>query len=210
MARKRQLDPDFFRDPEIAKYPPLGRLFYAGTWVVSEDTGVFQVDFDRLKADIFPYDKDFEVKPLYEQIREDGKYLEFVANGVIYAFIRGFHKRQTINHPSLTTLPLPPEPYRLMIPEKIRRCCRFNEDYLSAPVVLTEYSHRVELSRVERVELSRVTLITINNFHNEEIDNLKKIFGRDQRALETHLKARNYPEKLIKDIIPRVIEKQNV
>lgn len=186
MARKRQLDPDFFADEEIAEFPFEGRLFYAGTWCFCEDTGVFEVKHKTLKTKVFPYDN-IDTKPLYEQIRDKGKYIEYTVAGTIYAFIKGFHKRQTIQWPSLSYLPLPPEPFSKLIPPKIRN---LNKSSMSPQCVLTEPSQRI--SRVELVELSRIS--------REELDNFKKIFNSPKK-LENHLKMRGFGEESIKDAV---------
>lgn len=146
MARKRQLDPEFFTDEEIAVFPYEGRLFYAGTWCNCEDTGIFEVKHKTLKAQIFPHDT-IDTEPLYNQIRDANKYIEYKAGEAIYAFIKGFHKRQKIQWPSRSRLPLPPEPYQSMIPQKIRE---LNTSSLNTQTVLIEPSQRIELNRVEK------------------------------------------------------------
>lgn len=145
MPRKRQLDPEFFSDEEIAKLSPLARLFYQGTWCFCEDTAVFKVKFPTLKMQILPYDN-VDVSLLYEEIFKEQFYVQFKNGSDTYAFIKGFHKRQIIQHPSRSILPLPPEPFLSKIPEKIKR---LNECSLSPQLTLIEEYDRVELSRVE-------------------------------------------------------------
>ncbi len=187
MSRKRQLSPDFFGDEEIAEFPYSGRLFYVGTWCFCEDTGIFELKFKTLKASIFPHD-DLDIKPLYEQIRDKGKYIEYRANGKVLAFIKGFHNRQIIQWPSKSFLPLPPEPYLSLIPLKIRK---LNESSSSNQAVLTVPSQRIELNKLELTE--------------EEIKGLKKIY-HNKSKLENHLKGRNFtPEqigKILKENFP--------
>jgi len=146
VARKRQLDPEFFTDEEIAVLPFSGRLFYAGTWCNCEDTGVFEVKHLTLKAQIFPHDI-IDTEPLYSQIRNNGKYIEYRVDNKIYAFIKGFHNRQIIQWPSRSHLPLPPSPYLELIPEKIRK---LNDSSMSPHSVLSESSRRIELNRIEK------------------------------------------------------------
>lgn len=149
MPRKRQLDPEFFSDEEIARLSPLARLFYQGTWCYCEDTAVFKARFNTLKTQILPYDE-VNTENLYKELKQQKFIIEFINNGEVFAFIKGFHKRQIIQHPSRSILPLPPEPFLSKIPEKIRK---LNESSMSPQSKLNEEYNRVELSRVE---LSRV------------------------------------------------------
>ncbi len=181
MPRKRQLDPDFFEDEEIAEFPFEGRLFYQGSWCYCEDTGVFEVKFKTLKAKIFPHDN-LDVKPLYEKIRDNGKYIEYLVNGAAYAFIKGFHKRQVIQYPSTSYLPLPPEPFLSLIPEKIRK---LNKSSMSIQSALSDHSKRI--SRDNRIE-------------SIEIENLKKLFTSKDK-LKNHLKGRGFEAQATKSII---------
>jgi len=197
MARKRQLDPDFFADEEIAEFPYEGRLFYQGTWCICEDTGIFEVRHKSLKAQIFPHDT-IDTKPLYEQIRDNGKYIEYQVNASTYALIKGFHKRQSIQWPSTSHLPLPPAPFLELIPAKIRKLNRSSMSPLSE---LTEPSRRVEL-----VELNRISRISgINKEHYLSIDNLKnlkKLF-KDETTLINHLLRFNFTKDEITKALAR-------
>ncbi len=164
MPRKRQLDPDFFSDEDIAKLSPFARLFYQGTWCYCEDTAVFKVKPTTLKTQILPYDN-IDAMDLYIEIRKLKFYIEFLNNGEKFAFIKGFHKRQIIQHPSKSILPLPPEPFLSFIPKKIRT---LNESSMSPQSVLNEEYDRVEL--VELVELSRVEESRVNKNREPSAD----------------------------------------
>lgn len=129
MARKRQLDPEFFTDEEVGSLSPLARLFYQGTWCHCEDTAVFEVKPRTLKTQILPYDEGVDAEKLYKEIKDLTFYIEFENKGKKYAFIKGFHKRQIIQHPSRSILPLPPKPFLALIPEKI---VSLNEYYRNA------------------------------------------------------------------------------
>jgi len=188
VARKRQIDPEFFADEEVADFSITARLFYIGTWVHCEDTGVFEVKHRTLKGKIFPYDE-LNVEELYKQIRDRGKFIEFRSSGKLFSFIKGFHKRQTIQYPSRSFFPLPPEPYLSFIPSKIRK---LNECSMSPQSVLTEESERIELSRVELIGLSR-----------EEEENLKKIYSSSEK-LKKHLETRGFKLETINQTIKRI------
>ena len=156
MPRKRLLDPDFFGDEEITEFPFEARLFYQGTWCFCEDTGVFEVKYKTLKGKIYPHD-DIDVKPLYELIRDKGKYIEYQVNGLNYAFIKGFHNRQTIQHPSKSYLPLPPEPFLSLIPSEIRKLNKYKE-IKHTHIPLNESSHTTtpQVNQSNQIELSRI------------------------------------------------------
>jgi hypothetical protein len=175
MARKRQLDPQFFTDEEIAAFSFEGRLFYAGTWCNCEDTGVFEVKHLTLKAQIFPHDV-IDTQPLYNQIRDAGKYIEYQAGEKTYAFIKGFHNRQIIQWPSRSHLPLPPPPYLELIPEKIRK---LNDSSMSPHSVLTEHSQRIELNRIEknRIEKAQPYWAAFSEKTQEELKVVSKEFN---------------------------------
>lgn len=128
MARKRQLDPEFFTDEEIGRLSPLARLFYQGTWCHCEDTGVFEVKPVTLKTQILPYDQ-VSAEDLYKEIKKEKFYIEFVIDEKKYAFIKGFHKRQVIQHPSISILPLPPKPWVDMMPDNIRKNNKFKKSH---------------------------------------------------------------------------------
>jgi hypothetical protein len=60
MPRIRSIHPDFFRDDDLAKLPPMARLLYAGLWVYADRDGRIEYNPTRLKADIFPYDLEYD------------------------------------------------------------------------------------------------------------------------------------------------------
>lgn len=61
-TRIRYLKPDFFLDEDVANLPPLTRLFYAGLWCHADREGRLQDRPERLRVEIMPYEKDFDVE----------------------------------------------------------------------------------------------------------------------------------------------------
>ena len=57
MSRIRYLKPDFFKDEDLGSLPYETRLFYAGLWCMADKSGRLEDRPQRLKAEIFPYDK---------------------------------------------------------------------------------------------------------------------------------------------------------
>jgi hypothetical protein len=60
MARIRYLKPDFFKDEDLAELPPILRLFFEGLWCHADKAGRLEDRPLRLRADIMPYEKDFD------------------------------------------------------------------------------------------------------------------------------------------------------
>jgi len=206
MARKRQLDPEFFTDEDMGSLPALGRLFYQGLWCLAEDTGVFEVRLRKLKVEILPYDEEANVETYYQQLKEMGKIIEYEQDGKRCGFIKSFHKRQSITHPSASQLPLPPDPYYRFIPESIRlrnKCQRVSEDADSTNIALSEDSYRIELNRNEQNRIEKnlkeqnsekaVFTEDIINISDEEIPRLINMFDNEEK-LKLHLEARNVCE----------------
>ena len=57
MSRIRYLKPDFFKDEDLATLPFESRLFFAGLWGLADKEGRLEDRPQRLKIEIFPYDK---------------------------------------------------------------------------------------------------------------------------------------------------------
>ena len=205
MARKRQVDPELFSDEDMGELSIEARYFYVGLWCYSEDTGVFEVKFKTLKARVFPYD-DVNVETFYDQLKEMGKIIEYEGGGKKCAFIKSFHRRQCIQHPSKSYLPLPPEPYKSGISEKIRLRNMFNclnEDSMRSTVVFSEDSSRIELNRREkkRIEEKRIEMnliegdeLSVIHISDDEIKNFGA-FYRNSEELARHLNNRGVGEQ---------------
>lgn len=74
MARIRSLKPDFFKDEDIAELPYEARLFYAGLWCYADKEGRLRDRPERLKVEIFPYDKDLDVERLLIKLSQPKKF----------------------------------------------------------------------------------------------------------------------------------------
>jgi len=149
MARKRQIDPEFCVDEDMAKISKEARLFYILSWTHAEDTGVLEYKPLTLKAKIFPYD-DITIIPLIEELLCYEKYILYEnSDKKKYLFIKNFHKHQIIQHPSNPKFPLPPMPYRDTIPEIVLK--NASKELLShtTHILLNEEYNRIELNRIE-------------------------------------------------------------
>jgi hypothetical protein len=114
LARKRMIDPSFWRDEKIGECSYIERLLFIGLWTFSEDSGVGRANPKLIKADVFPYDtlRDSDIEKSLAKLASLGLILLYEIDGQRYYFIINFKKHQTINKPTPSTLPLPlPEHY---------------------------------------------------------------------------------------------------
>jgi hypothetical protein len=133
MARKRQIDPVYPLEQEIAQLSIHARYFYIISWChMDDETGVLPYDIFMLKGQIFPAD-DIDVEKIIEEIVAMHRYFPFEAEGKRWLWCPTMPKHQTINHPSKRKYPIPPK--------------TLQEDYRSGKLALPQ--SRVELSRVE-------------------------------------------------------------
>ena len=114
MARKRMIDPNFWRDEKLAQCTYMERLLFQGLWTFAEDNGVGRANPMLIKADVFPYDsiKISEIETSLEKLESLGLILLYEIDGQKYYCVINFLKHQVINKPSKCYLPEPlPEYY---------------------------------------------------------------------------------------------------
>ena len=108
--RKRMISPGFFIDEELVEhFDAWGRLFYQGLWCVAEDSGCFELKPLQLKMQIFPGDNitTDKINVFLQKLSELGKIVVYKVDGKEYAWIKNFHKHQTLNKPTPPQIPLP-------------------------------------------------------------------------------------------------------
>ena len=71
MKRTRQINPGFFTNDELAEITPLGRLLFAGLWVIADREGRLEDRPKKIKAEILPYD-DCDIDDLLNQLAKAG------------------------------------------------------------------------------------------------------------------------------------------
>lgn len=127
MARKRMIDPSFWRDEKIGQCSFMERLLFEGLWTFSEDNGVGRANPLLLKADIFPYDaslREADITKSLDKLSSLGLILLYEIDCQKYYYINNFKKHQTINKPTPSALPEPlPEHYgstTVVLPPKIK------------------------------------------------------------------------------------------
>jgi hypothetical protein len=127
MPRKRMIDPEFWSDEEIGQWSIEARLFYIGLWNFADDEGRLKAHPKLLKAQIFPYDEKINVEKLMQEVSK--KVLWYKINNQQYGWIKNFTKHQTINRPSKSKLPPPPEDVKnQFIEASVNIHEHFNED----------------------------------------------------------------------------------
>lgn len=110
MARKRMIDPNFWRDEKIGELTHTERLMFIGLWTFSDDNGVGRANPKLLKADIFPYDDTFRVSDFsksLDRLATLNMITLYSVDNQEYYHITNFSKYQTINRPSPSSFPSP-------------------------------------------------------------------------------------------------------
>lgn len=110
MARRRIVYPDFFSDPDmVSNLNFVGRLFYMGTWVAAEDSGVFENNPLALKMKIFPGDNISldDIRGFMDKLCGMGKLIPYTVGSKQYCWLKNFFKYQKVDKPSPPLLPLP-------------------------------------------------------------------------------------------------------
>lgn len=133
MARKRQIDPIYPLEQEIAQLSIPARYFYIISWCHQDDeNGVMPYDIFMLKGQIFPADH-LDVEEIIQELIAARRYFPFEAQGKRWIWCPTMTKHQTINHPTKSKYPAPSVALR--------------ENYRNTTEALPQ--SRVELSRVE-------------------------------------------------------------
>lgn len=122
MARKRMIDPGFWIDEKLGTVSPFVRLLFMGLISNADDEGRLPGHPALIKSQIFPYDVDITVQLVDEwlnQLQELGIITIYTMDNQTYIQIKNFLKHQTINRPTKSKYPAPPEPsLTLQVDEK--------------------------------------------------------------------------------------------
>lgn len=107
MPRKRSISPGFFKSDELAKLPPLTRIFYAGLWCWADRNGVLEDRPMRLKGEIMPFDS-CDGEKMMSDLADGGHIKRYDRDGERYALVVKFKKHQPNIHPKeQAAFPLP-------------------------------------------------------------------------------------------------------
>lgn len=144
MARKRMIDPSFWRDEKIGELNHMERLLFIGLWTFAEDNGAGRANPKLIKADVFPYDslRDSDIEKALGNLCRLRLINLYDLDGQRYYHVVNFLKHQKINRPSPSPIPLPEEVENAEI-------VPITEDSLNTHGVLTEDSRLIEEKRRE-------------------------------------------------------------
>lgn len=119
MARIRYLKPDFFKDEHLKDLPFEARLLYAGLWCWADKEGRLEDRPERIKVEIFPYDK-VDIDKLLTLLASpkngsNRPYIQrYEVNNEKYIQILNWHKHQRPHHTEQESK-IPPAPPLLNI-----------------------------------------------------------------------------------------------
>lgn len=142
MARKRMIDPGFWNDEKLGTCTRDERLLFMGLISNADDEGRLQGHPSLLRSIIFPYDNDLtpeQVKVWLDGLNNKQLIQIYQVNNQTYILIPNFHKHQTINKPTKSTLPVPLKTTTAPLPE----------DY-SSPTALLPPNRREEKIKEEK------------------------------------------------------------
>ncbi len=107
MARMRAIKPGFFTNDLLAEIEPLGRLLFAGLWMVADREGRLEDRPRRLKAEILPYDN-ADIDGLLDGLAERGFLIRYRADGQQLIQVVNWGKHQQPHYKEVaSTLPAP-------------------------------------------------------------------------------------------------------
>jgi len=111
MARNRMIKSEFWDDEKLSKVSLQARLIFIGIWTFSDDYGVVKGDVRWLKNHILPYEDSLSTQEFSGWLSElENIFIfPFQTNNESYYFIKNFQKHQTVNRPSKTKNPDPPD-----------------------------------------------------------------------------------------------------
>lgn len=98
MARARNIKPAFFKNEYLAELPPTTRLLFIGLWTLADKEGRLEKRLARIRAEIFPYEYEIDVKSAVESLEEKGFLHLYTVDGVDYIQVINWHKHQKPHH----------------------------------------------------------------------------------------------------------------
>lgn len=167
MARKRMIDPNFWRDEKISELTCMERLLFIGLWTFADDEGRGRANPKLLMSDIFPYDsiKISDMNKSVERLNALNLIKIYQVDEQMYYSVNNFQKYQTINRPSPSIIPPP------------------NEDSLNIHGGLTDYSLRAHGGLTE----DSLPNISKDNIREDNIskENTRARYGEFKNVLLT-------------------------
>lgn len=121
MARKRMIDPEFWKDEKLGECSRDERLLFMGLISNADDEGKGRASVKLLKSEIFPYDEDIKFKDMEKMmsnLMEKKFIIIYVIDSQHFYYLPKFSRHQVINKPTKSKLPeLPENSEDLQLPE---------------------------------------------------------------------------------------------
>lgn len=95
MARNRMIKKEVLEDSKIGKLSYTAKWLFIGLWIIADDEGYLQNDYDWIKIKCFPYNPEVDMQKVLKELFDLNLINE--NNGIIK--ILNFLKHQTINRP---------------------------------------------------------------------------------------------------------------
>ena len=105
MSRTRLIKPGFFTNDTLAEVSPIGRLLFAGLWVIADRDGRLEDRPKRIKAEVLPFDN-ANVDRLLGELADRGFIVRYESEGQRLIQIVAFTRHQS-PHPKEPTSKLP-------------------------------------------------------------------------------------------------------
>jgi hypothetical protein len=119
VPRIRTIKPSFFRSDDVSALPLRARLTWVGLWTQCDDQGRTKDHARLIKADIWPLDNVSlaDIEEDLETLAEHGRIVRYEVDGQRYLEIVNWHDHQTIQKPTRSKIPAPPDGTTEPLPE---------------------------------------------------------------------------------------------
>ncbi len=103
--------PDFFDSETLGECSIQARMLFIGLWVMGDDYGNIALKLRKLQRQIFPYD-DYTSEQFVgflSELESVGCIKCYEVDGDLHATVPNFNVYQTVNRPTKSNIPKPPE-----------------------------------------------------------------------------------------------------
>lgn len=108
MARKRMLDPNFFKSYAVNELSIEAAMTFAGLWCYCDDKGRGELDVDLIKAEVWPRRKEITTRKIQNhlaQINAQGMTCHYSVGGVDLLHCTSWNEHQKPQHATPSKLP---------------------------------------------------------------------------------------------------------
>jgi len=108
MSRIRAIKPEFFKNELLAELPALDRLLFIGLWTIADRAGRLEDRPKRIKAEIFPYEVEYDVDSGLSRLHERGFINRYTVSELPCIQVVNFIKHQNPHkNERESTIPVP-------------------------------------------------------------------------------------------------------